>query len=134
MWLFLYLSFTKKRAHRFMPKKAKSSGARLKAKKFLTECSFRQSRNRMSGISELRSVDKKEAARGPCPKSKRSPAIAGSIWRRGARERMPFLQKNVGAKRTLLRRGVYGCRKRCKCPDDAKKPPRRGGPKPQQNE
>ena len=43
-----------------------------------------------------------------CAKTKSKPSEAGSVWKGGARERADdvILQKNnVGAKRTLLRRG-----------------------------
>ena len=43
----------------------------------------------------------------PKPEPKPEPREAGPVWKGGARERSGwhFLQKNVGAKRTLLRRG-----------------------------
>lgn len=44
------------------------------------------------------------------PKTESEPSAADPIWKGGARERSGwnFLQKNAGAKRTLLRRGPSG--------------------------
>ena len=50
---------------------------------------------------------KKDAVSRFVPEPKPEPREAGPVWKGGARERSGwhFLQKNVGAKRTLLRRG-----------------------------